>query len=150
MFAPSDRRAMREVFFRAWQRHRRGEPLEGIERLVVEVARQHPEYHALLEDPDRYRDRDYLPALGETNPFLHMGMHLAIAESLTLDRPRGVREHYRQLLARLVDEHAAQHRMMECLAEMLWQAQRAGTAPDERRYLDCLARLLEATAPASR
>jgi hypothetical protein len=143
----SDRSATREVFFRAWERHRRGEPLEGIERLVVEVARRHPEYHAMLDAPDRYRDRDYLPDLGETNPFLHMGMHLAIEESLALDQPRGVLEHYRRLLARLADEHAAQHSMMECLAEMLWQAQRDGTAPDERRYLDCLARLVDATAP---
>lgn len=134
----TDRARLREVFFNAWRRHRAGQPLEGIERLVIEVARRHPEYQRLLEDPDAQTDRDYNPALGETNPFLHLGMHIAIEEQLSIDQPRGVREHYERLKLRLADEHAAQHVMMECLSEMLWQAQRDNTAPDVSRYLECL------------
>lgn len=134
----TDRAEMREVFFRAWRRHRANEPLEGIERAVVEVALRHPEYHALLDDPDAHADRDFLPELGDTNPFLHLAMHLAIEEGLAIDQPRGLRGRYRALLARLPDEHAVQHGIMECLGEMLWRAQRAGAAPDEAAFLRCL------------
>jgi hypothetical protein len=141
MFAGDNRESLRAVFFRAWQRHQQGQALEGIERLVVDVALRHPEYHAVLANPDGYRDRDYLPEMGQTNPFLHMAMHISIEEQLSLDQPAGVRNHYRHLLERLPDEHAAQHHMMECLAEMLWQAARHGGTPSEATYLDCLARL---------
>lgn len=140
MFAADNREALRAVFFRAWQRHQQGQPLEGIERLVVDVALRHPEYHAMLADPDGYRDRDYLPEMGETNPFLHMAMHISIEEQLALDQPAGVRAHYQRLLKRLPDEHAVQHQMMECLGEMLWQAARNAGVPQESVYLDCLAR----------
>jgi hypothetical protein len=140
MFAADNRESLRAVFFRAWQRHRQGQPLEGVERLVVDVALRHPEYHAVLENPARYSDRDYLPEMGQTNPFLHMAMHISIEEQLALDQPSGVRAHYRRLLKRLPDEHAVQHQMMECLGEMLWQATRSASAPQDSVYLDCLAR----------
>ena len=134
----TDRARLRDVFFQAWRRHCTGQPLEGIERLVIAVAQHHPEYQSLLDNPDAQIDRDYDPALGETNPFLHLGMHIAIEEQLSIDQPRGVRAHYDRLRLRLADEHAAQHVMMECLAEMLWQAQRTGADPNEAVYLECL------------
>lgn len=140
MSATPNRDQLRAVFHQAWSRFRRGEPLEGVEALVARIAQQHPEYHALLADADTAA-RDYLPENGETNPFLHLGMHIAIEEGLAIDEPRGVRTHYRELVHRIGDEHEAQHRMMDCLAEMLWQAQRRGTAPDTTGYLDCLRKL---------
>ena len=142
MFAGQDRGQTREVFFRAWRAHREGHPLEGVEKLIVQVVLRHPEYHALLEHPEPARERDYFPESGETNPFLHLGMHIAIEEQLSIDQPRGIRGYYRKILMRLPDEHAAQHHMMECLGEMLWQANRQATAPQETVYLDCLKRLL--------
>lgn len=132
---------MREVFFRAWRSYRAHQLLEGIERLIVDIALQHPEYHSLLADPERFAQRDYAPELGETNPFLHLAMHVAIMEQLAIDQPRGIVARYRQLLQRLSDEHDAQHRMMECLGEMLWRAGRDKTAPDEKLYLECVERL---------
>lgn len=132
----------REVFFRAWQRFREGLPLEGVERVIVDVAVAHPEYHALLDEPERHLDRDYSPESGHTNPFLHMGMHIAIEEQLSIDRPPGIASRYQQLLRQSGDRHAAQHLIMECLGEMLWHAQRAGTVPDERAYLACLDRFI--------
>jgi hypothetical protein len=137
VFAGQDRDSLRAVFFRAWGRHTRGEPLEGVETLIVRVAGRHPEYHALLESSDS-NGRDYPPEA--VNPFLHMAMHIAIEESLVLDEPSGIREHYRALLQRHGDEHAVQHRMMDCLADMLWRAQREARAPDSKAYLECLAR----------
>lgn len=140
MLLGQDRRQLREVFFRAWARHRQQLPLEGVEALVVAVTHRHPEYHALLEDSAKHDDRDYPPEARQTNPFLHMGMHIAIEEQLALDQPRGIRGRYRQLLARFPDEHAAQHQMMECLGEWLWRAGRDGAPPPESAYLDCIAR----------
>lgn len=142
MFAGSDRAQLRALFFDAWNKHQRGVPLEGAEQMIVQVALRHPEYHGLLADSDAASDRDYSPVLGETNPFLHMAMHIAIEESIALDEPRGIRTLYPQLLARAADEHHLQHRMMECLGEMLWRAQRDGRDPDTAAYLDCLTRLV--------
>ena len=147
MLLGQDRRQTREVFFRAWQRHRENLPLEGIESLIVAIALRHPEYHALLEHPTQIEDRDYLPESGQANPFLHMGMHIAIEEQLALDQPRGMRAQYQRLCAQLVDEHTAQHHIMECLGEWLWRAGRDGAAPPEADYLNCLARLAGGTTP---
>ncbi|OGI37062.1 MAG: hypothetical protein A2V91_00590 [Candidatus Muproteobacteria bacterium RBG_16_64_10] len=158
MFFGQDRRQLREVFFRAWQRHRENLPLEGVEPLIVTVALRHPEYHPLLEaasrtslsrgprldpiadDQARYEDRDYSPENGQTNPFLHLGMHIAIEEQLALDQPRGIRAQYQRLLTRLADEHAVQHHIMECLGEWLWRAGREDAPLSETVYLDCIAR----------
>ncbi|HEX9626560.1 MAG TPA: DUF1841 family protein [Acidiferrobacterales bacterium] len=142
-----DRRAIRAVFCRAWQRYRDRQPLEGVETMIVAVVAQHPEYHALLEDPAAAEDRDFPPETGTTNPFMHLGMHLAIEEQLSIDQPSGVRARFQALLEREADAHRAQHRMMDCLAEMLWQASREAAAPDPAGYLDCLGRLSERPAP---
>jgi hypothetical protein len=136
-----DRQTMREVFFTAWRKHLDHQPLEGIEPLIVAVALRHPEYHALLAQPDRYRDSDYHPQFGQSNPFLHMAMHISLEEQLAADRPPGVREYYLALMHRTPNEHDAQHRAMECLGEIMWRAQRDGTTPSEQAYLECLAHL---------
>jgi len=141
MFTGHNREQTRSVFFRAWRAHREGRPLEGVEKLIVQVVLLHPEYHPLLDQPESVSERDYFPESGETNPFLHLGMHIAIEEQLSLDQPRGIRGYYQKILARMLDEHTAQHHMMECLGEMLWQAQRQGTNPQESIYLACLQRL---------
>lgn len=141
MPSTEDRDTTREVFFHAWRHHREDGALEGVERVPVAVALRHPEYHALLDDPLRHLERDYPPLLGETNPFLHLGLHVAIEERRALDAPRGIRDIYSKLRARQPDEHAMQHRIMECLDERLRQAQRRGGGFDSARYLDCLARL---------
>jgi hypothetical protein len=140
MLYGQDRRELRQVFFRAWRKHRAGEPLEGAAQLIVTAALRHPEYHALLDQPDAGTDRDWLPELGETNPFLHLGMHIAIEEQLAIDQPHGIRLQYARLCRQYGDEHVAQHRMMDCLGEMLWRAGRASVAPDMQAYLDCLGR----------
>jgi len=132
-----DRARLREVFFQAWARHLQGEALEGVERLIVAVAARHPEYRAILEQPARYRDSDYLPGEQE-NPFLHMAMHIALEEQLALDRPTGLRDSYRRLLIRCGDEHRAQHAAIDCLREVLWQAQQSRSPPDEQALLACL------------
>lgn len=141
MLFGQDRDQTRQVFFHAWRLHCERQPLAGVEKLIVDIALQHPEYHTLLADPERFAQRDYAPELGETNPFLHLAMHVAIMEQLAIDQPRGIVARYQRLRQRLPDEHDAQHHIMECLGEMLWRAGRDQTAPDEKVYFECLERL---------
>ncbi len=139
-----DRDQLRRYYLHSWQKMQNNEPLEPLEKMVAEVVAQHPEYHTLLADEDKALGGEFLPETGDTNPFLHMGMHLAIQEQLGTDRPAGIREVYQQLLTRLGEPHAVDHQMMECLGEALWQAQRQQQAPDEQAYLRCLRNFLQA------
>ena len=136
---------MRRTFTEAWRKYRQQQPLQQLERLVAEVVRDHPEYQRLIEDPERALSQDFLPDAGQTNPFLHMGMHISLQEQLSGDRPTGVRSIYQQLATQLGDSHKAEHQMMECLGLSLWEAQRAGRMPDENAYLDCLRQLVAPT-----
>jgi hypothetical protein len=135
MFNPS-REEVREMFFATWRKYRAGEPLAGIETIALQVILLHPEYHQILDHPERYRDRDYVD---ESNPFLHMSLHLALEEQLSIDQPPGIRVAWEQLLERWGDRHEALHQALECLAEMVWRAQREHAPPDAAAYLDCLA-----------
>ena len=139
MFNPT-RDQVRDFFFETWRRYRAGEPLEGAQTLALEAILLHPEYHPVLDAPQRHAEREYFPELGETNPFLHLSLHVALAEQLSIDQPIGIRARFEQLLARCGDRHAALHEALECLAEMVWRSQRDGTPPDGAAYLDCLAR----------
>ena len=137
MFNPS-RDQVRQFFFDAWANFRAGRPLTDLEAMAAEHMGRHPEYHAVLEQPERYRDRDWLPEMGETNPFLHLSMHLSIGEQISIDQTTGVKARYLALAERLGDAHAAQHAVMDCLAEMVWRAQRDNLPPDGAAYLLCI------------
>lgn len=137
MFNPN-RDQVRQFFFGIWKKYQDKLPLEGAEALALPIILQHPEYHAMLGQPERHLDRDYPPEFGETNPFLHLAMHLAVAEQLSVDQPPGIRERHEKLLARHGDAMSAQHEIMECLAEMIWQAQRRGSGYDASVYFGCL------------
>jgi hypothetical protein len=138
MFSPSRDQA-RSFFFDTWQKYRNGEPLSPLERIALDVILLHPEHHALLDDRARFQSREYGPEGGEMNPFLHMSLHLAIEEQLSIDQPPGIRASFDALASKL-GEHDAKHRVLECLGETIWQAQRTGTAPDQEAYLDCIRR----------
>jgi hypothetical protein len=139
MFGPSREQA-RQFFFDAWRKYQQREMLTAMEDMALEVILLHPEYQRMLEMPERYQDKDYLPEMGDTNPFLHMSMHVAIKEQLSIDQPSGIRKRFQRLLQKAGDEHVATHQLMECLAEMIWQAQRDKTALDATVYFECLDR----------
>ena len=141
MLYGNDRDDLRRAWVDAWSKSCNGQPLEPLERLLAEVIAEHPEHHDSLESPSAL-EREFSPEAGRTNPFLHMGLHVAIREQLATDRPPGVRELYAKLLPRFPDAHRLEHALMECLAETLWDAQREGTAPDEARYLGRVRRLV--------
>ena len=133
-----ERDTARRLFVDAWRKRCSGEPLEPLEETVASVIAQHPEYHPVLQDEAAALGAEYRPEDGVTNPFLHMGMHIAIHEQLATDRPPGVLALYRALLETVGDPHALEHRMMECLGQILWTAQRSNLPPDEEAYMECL------------
>jgi hypothetical protein len=137
----NDRESLRRHYVTVWEKAGAGQPLEPLEQIIVGVIREHPEYQPLLRDAEAILGRDYTPETGQTNPFLHMGMHIAMQEQLGSDRPVGIRDVHQQLCRRVGDIHTAEHLMMECLGETLWEAQRNGVEPDERVYLERLRRL---------
>ncbi|MDA8094599.1 MAG: DUF1841 family protein [Betaproteobacteria bacterium] len=147
MFNPS-RADARTFFFETWRKHKAGAPLSPLEGMLVDILLAHPEYHCVLDEPERSIEQEYFPEQGETNPFLHLAMHLAIMEQDSIDQPPGIRRAYANLAATRQDAHQAQHVIMECLAETIWQAQRHGTDFDGASYLKCIERA--GTRPLSR
>ncbi len=141
MIFGQDRRRLRRHFVEAWRKRRSGEALEPLEALIADVVAQHPEYHALLESEESL-ERDFAPEEGRANPFLHMAMHISLAEQIVTDRPVGIRELHRRIAVACGSPHEAEHRMMECLGTALWEAQRQHRPPDETAYLECLKKLL--------
>jgi len=139
MFNPS-RNEARQFLIDAWMKRRDNLPATPLETVAGELIAAHPEYHALLESGDEALTRDWPPEHGETNPFLHLSMHLSIREQVSIDQPAGVAAHHARLTRERGSALEAEHVMMDCLGEMIWQAQRHHTAPDPAVYLGCLGR----------
>ena len=138
----NDRNQLRKIFFDTWKLKNAGTPLDAMQTIIANIIELHPEYHRLLENENTL-DKDYLPDQGETNPFLHMSMHIALHEQISTDRPTGIKTAYQALSHKHGSAHDAEHDMMECLGEALWRAQRDNTVPDEQSYLKCLQKLSE-------
>jgi len=139
MFNPT-RGEAREFLFDLWARHRASAQLTALESMALAVVLEHPEYHAILGDRERYLERDWKPEGGETNPFLHLQMHLAIEEQLSIDQPPGIRAAVEALARKHDSMHEARHDVMDCLAEAIWNAQRHGAPFDNASYVDCIRR----------
>jgi len=138
MFYGDQRNETRQFFFTVWKKVQTKQPLLPMETQIADVLNMHPEYAKVVSDPDKTIDADYSIEKGESNPFLHMGMHLALYEQIGTNRPAGIQEVYKQYCIRHGDSHPAEHAMMETLGEVLWEAQRFGKAPDEQHYLRLL------------
>ena len=131
---------VRAMYLKVWQKMESSAVLEPMEALIAGVIEQHPEYHQLLDEEDDLSTQEYSPEQGQTNPFLHMGMHIALREQAGADHPVGIRSIYQKLVQRS-GQHAAEHAMMECLGHALWSAQRNNRPPDDGEYLECLKKL---------
>jgi hypothetical protein len=138
MFNPT-RDEVRQFFTEAWQKHQAGQILTPLEAMATDWVAEHPEYHDVLSASES-SVKDYTPEGGQTNPFLHLSMHLAISEQLSIDQPPGIRAAHDRLAAKLGSSHDAQHEIMECLGETMWDAQRTGMPPDHEAYLDRIKR----------
>lgn len=139
MFDPSRDQA-RRFFVEAWRKHRARALVSPLEDTAIGLVAQHPEYHALLDSGEDALAREWTPDSGEANPFLHLSLHLAIEEQLSIDQPPGLRAAFEALLARRGDRHDALHDVLECLGETLWRAQKSQSPPDGEAYVACVRR----------
>jgi len=129
----ADRTQIRQMYQTSWHKHQQNQPLHGVEQLIVNVIQQHPEYQQLITD-STMTTQEYA-ANHQGNPFLHMGMHIALAEQLATDRPSGIRALYQQIVSQATDAHQAEHQIIACLDHILHHAQQTNTSPDEQAYL---------------
>lgn len=139
MFQPSQT-DVRSFFCATYARQRSGAPLEPMQAVAARWIGEHPEYHADLADEAAALRAVYTVEEGRTNPFLHLSMHLSIAEQVAIDQPTGIRQAVDLLAARRNSLHEAHHEVMECLGEMIWASQRSGLPPDGLAYLEAVRR----------
>ncbi len=140
MFQAENTQDTRPFFFDTWEKHKESKPLTPLETQLIDVILSHPEYHAMLDNPKLAADRTYFAELGETNPFLHMGLHLAVREQIATNRPHGITHAFNTLKTHLKAPLEAEHKIMRCLEDCLWLAQQNNAMPDEAAYLKaCLA-----------
>jgi hypothetical protein len=137
IFAGQSRDQLRESYRAAWRRYKGQHTLSPLDKQIVAIVSEHPEYHVIVESAAADL-ANYSPRSGQLNPWLHMGLHLAIREQVATNRPAGIAEIHKKLAAKNGDAHEAEHLMLEKLAEALWEAQRAGKPPDENVYLERL------------
>ena len=135
MFNPS-RDQVREFFINTWRKHRSNELLTPLEAMALDWITQHPEYHSTIEGPDAMT-QEFKVEEGRSNPFLHLSMHLAIAEQLSIDHPRGIRLAFDAMASRS-DVHEAAHQIMECLGQVVWESQRLGKPLDSDAYIELI------------
>jgi hypothetical protein len=146
MFNPS-RDDVRRFFCDAWRKHGESLPLTPLESIAAGWIGRHPEYHALLADPQAALGAEFPPEAGRANPFLHLGLHVSLVEQLQIDQPPGIRDAFQALLRATGDEHEAAHRAIDALAETVWEAQRDRSPPSNERYIERLRRAAGAPAP---
>ena len=139
MFTPTQEE-VRRFFCEAWAKSQAEQPMQAIEQLAAGWVAEHPEWHAELADADAAVARQYGEGAVGGNPFLHLSMHLSISEQCSIDQPAGIRQAVELLAARRGDLHAAHHEAMECLGQMLADAQSSGRAPDGEAYVACVQR----------
>ena len=131
---------IRQVYLKVWQKMQNQSVLEPLEAIIADVIKLHPEYHSMLETGETAKQKDFSPEDGQTNPFLHMGLHITLREQAGGDRPAGILDIYQKLVQQK-GIHETEHAMMECLGQTLWNAQRHDAMPDEDAYLACLRQL---------
>ena len=128
----------RQMFYTSWQKYQEKEQLLPLEEQIVAVILEHPEYHKVLANDSTAA---VSPDVMESNPFLHMGLHLAIRDQITTDRPLGIKALFQEKLIHYGNQHDVEHLLMEQLAECLWQAQRSHAMPDEQAFLNACRKL---------
>ena len=142
MMFGQNRHKLRQFYHDVWQKKQHPlTQLTELEKIVANVIEQHPEYHKIF-DSEASLDQEYFVEDGQTNPFLHMGLHISLHEQISTDRPTGIKHLYQQLQAKYGSAHDTEHKMMESLTESLWIAQRNNSAPSESDYLVELQKLL--------
>lgn len=134
MLYTQDRTEQRQFLANAWQKFLDKKPLDPLEDQLTQVIALHPEYHALIQDIES----DYFPEQGEVNPFLHINLHLSLREQLSINQPTGINDYYQKILNKVKDPHEVEHKMMDCIAQMIFSAQKNNSPMDHQAYINCI------------
>ena len=134
-----DRRELRQMYVDAWRKAQGAAVLSPLEAQIAQVIEDHPEYQSALGEEDL--EASFAAEDRKTNPFLHMGLHLAIRDQVSTDRPPGILDVFQYLEKQYSNLHETEHRMLDCLAESLWEAQNHNAPPDEQEYLERLRKI---------
>ena len=137
----ADRQKLRQKYFDVWNRHVEKLPMEPLDLQISDLILAHPEYHTIFSQPDKYLNKDYLPEQGESNPFLHLSLHLGLREQISTNRPASINMIYENLMSRYQDSHQVEHILMECMMAQLFEAQQKQQMPDEQLYIEALKKL---------
>jgi hypothetical protein len=138
MFFSHDRNQLRQQYFDVWHKMQNNQLLSPLENQIAKVIEQHPEYHPILQEPDKTLTKDFSPERGETNPFLHMSLHLSLRDQLDTNRPKGIRSLFRKACQQTKDPLAAEHLFMDALVEMIWEIQRYQASYSDEHYLQLI------------
>ncbi|HEV2614888.1 MAG TPA: DUF1841 family protein [Gammaproteobacteria bacterium] len=133
----------RETYFKAWRKHQLNEKLEPLEKQLLHLIQEHPEYHDVFANPEKFSDYNFSAENNEENPFLHLGLHLTLLEQVSTNRPKGITAVYKEIVNTMGDVHHAEHHIMDILARELWQMMDKQKQPDKKNYLKQLKKLLK-------
>ena len=112
--------------------------LSALEQHVIRALNLHPEYQRLLESGEDALHQDFAHGADKSNPFFHLGLHITLYEQLESDRPTGIRALYQKIQHAAMDKHEAEHKLLHCLEQSLWEARARNSMPDEAGYLECV------------
>jgi hypothetical protein len=138
-----NRAESRAFFYNVWKKQKSRLSLDPLEVIIFDVISTHPEYHCYLDDEKSIYQNDSSAENDKINPFLHMGMHIALKEQINSNKPVGINVIFSKVVSKSVSVHDAEHKMMECLGKSLWKAQLENKLPDENEYLECLENILQ-------
>ena len=134
---------VRRFFGHVWQLRQQPHLLDALQHKALRIMEAHPEYAHYLNHIERYLDHNWTPEQGETNPFLHLSLHLSIQEQVGIDQPFGIRAIHQKLVGMHNDNWVkAEDEMMDALVETIWQAQRHNQGLDVNAYMTRLRKLV--------
>ena len=121
--------------------------LSELEKIAYSIILEHPEYNYIFENQEKYLDYQWLPEDGIINPMLHLALHMAVTEQLSVTKLSAITSTeintlQQQILQKYPIRHQAEHQLMECLAEMIFHAERSKTPPNIDIYINCIKKKL--------
>lgn len=135
MFNPN-REQVRFFFIETWRKYNAKQTLSDMEKIAISWMLEHPEYINFYKED--FLDKDFAVEMGQTNPFLHLSMHLAVEEQTKANQPPGIQNAFESLKHKLGSKHDAAHEVFDCLAEQIYQNQKYNTEFSSTSYLHCI------------
>ena len=141
----TDQTQLRSFYKNSWDKFKNKEPLSDLEKQVASIILEHPEYHHFFDNLDIRSDIN--TNKNPNSPFLHLGLHLGIRDQIAINTPAGISDIYKNLYNQYKDPHICEHKMLEILAEELWESQQNQTEFNTQNYINKLLNLTKHNTP---